>query len=274
MADKLDNPLGREVDYVDQYCPELLFPIARSQSRKGLGIAVDALPFVGVDIWNAYELSWLDSKGKPEAACAEFRIPCDSPSIIESKSFKLYLNSFNQSVFADAEAVAAALRKDLSAVAGAGVEVLIRSADGVIGEPLLAPAGDCLDGLDIAVSTYLPDPDLLQADPQCIVSEQLYSHLLRSLCPVTGQPDWGTVCIDYRGPKLDRSALLTYIIGFRQHQDFHEHCVERMFTDIWRQCSPQFLNVYARYVRRGGLDINPYRSSASAAAPNSRLYRQ
>lgn len=274
MANEHDNPLGQEVDYIDQYCPPLLFSIPRSQSRQGLGIDGDALPFLGVDIWNAYELSWLNSKGKPQAACAEFRIPCNSQSIIESKSFKLYLNSFNQSVFDSSQAVEKVLRQDLSAAAGANVSALIRPVDGTVGEQYGAPAGDCLDGLDIEVSAYQPDPTLLQTNMQHTVNEKLYSHLLRSLCPVTGQPDWGSVFIDYKGPQLDRSALLAYIIGFRQHQDFHEHCVERIFTDIWRECSPQFLRVYARYVRRGGLDINPYRSSDRSDIANTRLYRQ
>lgn len=271
MTDQQDNPLGQEVRYLDNYSPHLLFSIPRWQSRQALGIAADTLPFVGVDIWNAYELSWLNAKGKPQAACAEFSVPCDSESIIESKSFKLYLNSFNQSVFSNTDAVEEALRRDLSAAAGATVSVSIGPVDG---EPLQMPEGDCLDALDIEVNNYHPDPSLLQADNQHCVNEQLYSHLLRSLCPVTGQPDWGSIFIDYRGPVLDRAGLLAYIIGFRQHQDFHEQCVERIFTDIWRECAPEFLSVYARYVRRGGLDINPYRSSQPVKQSNLRLYRQ
>lgn len=267
-----ENLLGKDVDYVDQYAPDLLFAIARKTSRDTLAIDKAKLPFQGVDIWNAYELSWLNAKGKPQVACAEFSIPCDSPHIIESKSFKLYLNSFNQTHFDDWLQVAAALEKDLSACAGASVSVLLRK----VTDPALAVValpGDCLDEIDIEVEHYEAAPALLSASGG-VVEEQLTSHLLRSLCPVTGQPDWGSLSIQYRGAKIDREGLLAYIIGYRQHQEYHEQCVERIFTDIMRQCAPQQLSVYARYVRRGGLDINPYRSTSGQVPKNTRLFRQ
>lgn len=274
--DKTGNhsPLGRAVGYADQYNPELLFPIPRQQARDSLGISASALPFNGVDIWNAYELSWLNPGGRPEVACAEFRIPCESANIIESKSFKLYLNSLNQSRFTSVEQLGSTLSTDLSAAAGATVEVLIKRLDSDEGMAISRLQGDCLDQLDITIDDYRPDPALLGVNGDEEVQEQLYSHLLRSLCPVTGQPDWGSVEINYRGPRINREGLLKYIIGYRQHQEFHEQCVERIFSDIMARCKPVALSVSARYLRRGGLDINPCRSNTGAVAENIRLLRQ
>ncbi len=268
-----DSPLGKQTQYVSEYAPHLLHPIPRAANRQGLGLKDGPLPFLGVDIWNGYELSWLNPKGKPEVAVAEFRIPCESPNIIESKSFKLYLNSLNQSRFASFEAVEAALCQDLSEAAGCPVAVkLFPLADAP--QTQRVAEGDCIDGLDIEVEHYHPAPELLQADSSELVQEVLVSHLLKSNCPVTGQPDWASVIIDYDGPRIDRASLLRYIISFRDHQDFHEHCVERMFCDLRARCQPRRLSVHARYTRRGGLDINPVRATSTSAVGNPRLVRQ
>jgi len=269
------SPLGKATEYRSQYAPELLFPIPRQIKRREIGIADAALPFVGEDIWNAYELSWLNEKGKPVVALGCFRIPADSPNLIESKSFKLYLNSFNQTHFADAEAVVAILTRDLSAAAGGTVDVELAPL-GLGPLPQIDyPAGELLDDLDIACDTYQPAPELLQTVDAPEIEETLYSHLLKSNCLVTGQPDWGMVVIRYRGRPLERAALLRYIVSFRNHNEFHEQCVERIYCDIMRQCAPAALAVYARYTRRGGLDINPFRSSGEFGPPeNVREVRQ
>ena len=269
------SPLGKTSEYVSSYTPSLLFPISRTAKWAELGLSAETLPYRGVDIWNCYELSWLTPAGKPVVAIGEFSIPADSPNIIESKSFKLYLNSLNQSAFDSREALRAVLEKDLSAAAGAPVGVRLRSLDEVAEEGIGRLPGRCIDELDIAVDGYeQPRPELLRCDAGRIVEEQLSSHLLKSNCPVTGQPDWGTLVVDYRGPALDPASLLAYLVSFRQHQDFHEQCVERIFLDLQRLLQPQALSVYARYVRRGGLDINPYRSLAEVAPDNRRLVRQ
>ncbi len=263
--------LGKEVDYIDTYSPDLLFPIARQQSREDLGIVAGKLPFTGVDIWNAYELSWLNPKGKPQVACAEFRFPCESESIVESKSFKLYLNSLNQTVFSDQQALQQQMTQDLSACVGRAVEVSIN--DVATGNAVSQLEGVCLDDIDVTMTSYSPDPSLLRAEgPK--VEQSLYSHLLRSLCPVTAQPDWASVEIRYRGSEIQHEGLLKYLIGYRQHQEFHEQCVERIFSDISRQCEPGQLSVRALYTRRGGLDINPFRSNYPVSPENIRLNRQ
>lgn len=269
-----DSPLGHKTAYVSSYDSSLLFPIPRSESRKSLGLT-DSLPFYGQDIWTGYELSWLNSKGKPQVAVAEFVIPCDSPCIIESKSFKLYLNSLNQTKFSGFEEVEALLIKDLSVAAGASVGVSLRTLgrSGLLVDFTFNAL--CIDDLDIDVDSYHPQEILLKADESQQVTESLCSHLLKSNCPVTGQPDWASVFIEYSGAKIDHENLLRYVISFREHQDFHEHCVERMFTDVLRQCKPISLSVYARYTRRGGLDINPFRSTELGALPKvGRLLRQ
>ncbi|HBP5564974.1 TPA: NADPH-dependent 7-cyano-7-deazaguanine reductase QueF [Pseudomonas aeruginosa] len=269
------SPLGKTSEYVSRYTPSLLFPIARAAKWAELGLSAATLPYRGVDIWNCYELSWLTPAGKPVVAIGEFSIPADSPNIIESKSFKLYLNSLNQSSFDSRDALRAVLEKDLSVAAGAAVGVRLRSLDEVAEEGVGRLPGRCIDELEIAVDGYeRPRPELLRCDAGRFVEEQLYSHLLKSNCPVTGQPDWGTLVVDYRGPVLDPASLLAYLVSFRQHQDFHEQCVERIFLDLRRLLQPQALTVYARYVRRGGLDINPYRSLVDVAPDNRRLVRQ
>lgn len=269
------SPLGKTSAYVATYSPEQLFPIPRAPKWAELGLTADTLPYRGVDIWNCYELSWLLPSGKPVVAIGEFSIPADSPNIIESKSFKLYLNSLNQSVFESREALVEVMVRDLSAAAGKPVGVRLRTLEDVAREGIAPLAGRCIDDLDVTIEHYdSPRADLLSCDPDRQVEECIYSHLLKSNCPVTGQPDWGTVMIEYRGAALDHRSLLIYLVSFRQHADFHEQCVERIFLDVQRLLKPEWLTVCARYVRRGGLDINPYRSTEAVTVDNGRLVRQ
>ena len=266
------SPLGRDTAYPARYDAGLLYPIPRAAARAELGITGDALPFIGLDRWQAFELSWLDARGKPQVATATFRVPADSPNLIESKSFKLYLNSFNASRFDDAEAVRARIEADLSQAAGGSVDMRF---DLPAMEPE-ATAAESIDGLDVAIDRYgPPDASLLSADAGDIAEETLASALLKSNCPVTGQPDWADVTIAYRGPRIDRAGLLRYLVSFRDHAGFHEQCVERIFIDLMARCAPQRLSVEARYTRRGGLDINPWRATPGSAAPAStRTQRQ
>ncbi|HVL76899.1 MAG TPA: NADPH-dependent 7-cyano-7-deazaguanine reductase QueF [Noviherbaspirillum sp.] len=270
------SPLGKPVAYQGQYDPSLLFPIPRGPKRDELGIQ-GTLPFFGVDIWNAYEVSWLNPRGKPQVAIATFTVPADSPNIVESKSFKLYLNSYNQTRLESPEALVARLQADLSAGFGANVHVKLTLPEAFGAIRMSELEGLLLDRLDIEVSEYRPNPALLRAaHEEAIVEETLVSHLLKSNCLVTGQPDWGSVQIRYVGPQIDQEGLLQYLIGFRDHDEFHEQCVERIFMDIMRACRPQKLAVYARYTRRGGLDINPWRSNFTTGSrpPNLRGARQ
>ena len=262
------SPLGKAVAYAEHYDPALLFPIPRQGKRAEIGIAEGALPFVGEDIWNAYELSWLDPRGKPVVALAHFIVPAVSPNLIESKSLKLYLNSFNQTRLAGVDELVATLTRDLSAAAGAPVLVHVAPLSTRPQRPMGYPKGILLDGLEIDVDLYTPEPALLSADTsRAPVTETLYSHLLKSNCLVTGQPDWAMLVVRYTGAPIYREGLLRYIISFRQHNEFHEQCVERVFVDILRQCQPSALSVFARYTRRGGLDINPYRRTPGTAVP-------
>lgn len=271
MATPHDSSLGKDTRYPDRYDPGLLFAIPRAAGRAELGIG-ETLPFAGVDIWNAYELSWLDLRGKPVVALGEFRVPADSPSLVESKSFKLYLNGFNRERLADADAVRRRLARDLALATGAEVGVaLLPLACAPVMQRL---EGESLDDLAIDIDTYgPPDPALLRSGGE-IVEERLVSDLLKSNCPVTGQPDWASVQVRYVGPRIDRAGLLRYLVSFRDHAGFHEQCVERIFCDVLRQCAPTRLEVHARYTRRGGLDINPWRGTAAADVGNPRLARQ
>lgn len=256
------SPLGREVEYPTRRDAGLLFPIPRSVGREALGLAHAALPFVGHDRWQAWELSWLDARGKPVVATATLSVPSDSPCLIESKSLKLYLNSLNGERFASMQAVQLQIEADLSAAAGAAVALAFGVA------PIDAGAtGECIDALDISIDHYgPPDPTLLSAAGEC-VEETLCSALLKSNCPVTGQPDWADVRVAYRGSRIDRAGLLRYLVSYREHADFHEQCVERIFSDITARCAPQWLSVEARYTRRGGLDINPWRATPGCTPP-------
>jgi len=271
-------PLGQATQYPDQYDPNLLFPIPRAENRLKLDIKPNqALPFVGIDIWNAFELSWLNKKGKPQIALAEFQIPADSPNMIESKSFKLYLNSLNNARFEDEAEIRERLITDLSAVAGSKIATRINQNETVAKKGMQEMSGVLMDRLDIEIDPSLPaDPGLLEVNESFGPIEQcLVSHLLKSNCPVTGQPDWASVQIRYQGRPILEEGLLRYLIGFRHLGEFHEHCVETIFTDIKRQCKPEKLSVYARYTRRGGLDINPFRTDHNAPWPeNIRHARQ
>lgn len=262
--------LGQATEYRSQYAPELLFPIPRQQKRDELGIPADVLPFIGEDLWNAYEISWLNLRGKPQVAVGTFHVAADSPCLIESKSLKLYLNSFNQTAFSDPADVRLRIAQDLSAAAGSPVQVEIHHLDEQPVRHYEYPVGICIDALDIEVRRYAPAPELLHADPAHEVDDELlYSHLLKSNCLVTGQPDWGCVLVRYSGAAIDREALLRYVISFREHNEFHEQCVERIYCDIMKYCAPRRLVVWARYTRRGGLDINPYRANVAGWRPEN-----
>lgn len=270
------SPLGKSSEYVSVYTPSLLFPIPRAPKWAELGLQPDSLPFQGVDIWNCYELSWLTPSGKPQVAAVEFIFPLKAARIVESKSFKLYLNSFNQTVFSDRADVVRTLESDLSVAAQGPVMVRLLSMEALQQEGFSRLSGRCIDDLDVSITDYHYQPDLLRlASNELNVSESLHSHLLKSNCPVTGQPDWASVQIDYRGPALDQASLLRYLVSFRQHSDFHEQCVERIFVDLLRLLGEGAeLTVYARYLRRGGLDINPWRSTQAGLPENLRLARQ
>jgi 7-cyano-7-deazaguanine reductase len=293
MSSPDQSQLGKVSVYVDQYDASLLFPIPRAPKRREIGIAGSA-PFFGADLWTAFELSWLNPRGKPQVALAQFTVPAETPNLIESKSFKLYLNSFNNTRFADVEAVKTRLRADVSEAvwrhtsrdAGQGAQ----GAQGSVGvrillpdvfdrEPIYELDGLSLDRLDVECTRYTPAPDLLKVltgeGSEAPVTEILVSNLLKSNCLVTGQPDWGSVQISYTGTPMDQEGLLQYLVSFRNHNEFHEQCVERIFMDVWTRCKPLKLAVYARYTRRGGLDINPFRTSYPQALPaNTRTARQ
>ncbi|MBT8108544.1 MAG: NADPH-dependent 7-cyano-7-deazaguanine reductase QueF [Gammaproteobacteria bacterium] len=267
------SPLGQATVYPDQYSPDLLYAIARIDARSALGIEA-APPFHGTDIWNAWDLTWLGRDGLPRVGTAEIRIPADSPNLVESKSLKLYLGSFAMTGFDSRQDLAAIMTKDLSAATGGDVNVVIRDPEAADGSAVARLPGRCIDTLHARCDVYEVDPGLLDADADDIVAEDLHSHLLRSLCPVTGQPDVASISFSYRGPRIDPAALLRYVVAYRQHRDFHEVCVERMFMDIRERCGAEQLSVYARYQRRGGIDINPFRSNFESSVPNTRLWRQ
>lgn len=269
-------PLGKISDNPSQYSPNLLFPISRDKNRTTLGIK-GSLPFFGVDIWNAYELSWLNKKGKPQIAIATFVVPANSPNIIESKSWKLYLNSLNNHKIDSDVALHQLLCTDLSAAAGAPVNVQLHNPEKISRGGMQELSGKLLDRLDLDIDPHQqPDATLLRIDLALgVVEESFVTHLLRSNCPVTGQPDWASVQINYVGPTIDEESLLRYLIAFREHQEFHEHCVEKIYMDIKEKCRPSKLSVYARYTRRGGIDINPFRADYNAEWPeNIRHSRQ
>lgn len=263
--------LGQATEYPQEYAPDVLCPIPRAESRDILGIG-DPLPFHGVDIWNAWELTWLDATGKPVTATASVEVPADSPNLVESKSLKLYLGSFAMTRMPSAGDVSERICTDLGDVVGAAVNVAVET--GASPVPVEMLAGHCIDDLPMHDTASEVNAALLVASEDPVVEETLHTHLLRSLCPVTGQPDIGSVLVHYRGPQIDPSSLLAYVASFRMHQDFHEACVERMFCDIRRACRTDSLSVYARYTRRGGIDINPFRSDFESNPGNPRLWRQ
>ena len=269
------SQLGKVSSYVDQYDASLLFPIPRADKRAELGL-FNAPPFFGADMWTLYELSWLNLRGKPQVALAQVTVPCESPNIVESKSLKLYLNSFNNSRFADAREVRERIRADVSAATGAGIGIKTIGPEMFDREPIHEMDGLSIDRLDVECLHFTPAPELLFAEfDELPVTETLTSSLLKSNCLVTGQPDWGSVQIAYSGPAINQEGLLQYLVSFRNHNEFHEQCVERIFMDVWTRCKPIKLSVYARYTRRGGVDINPFRCSyPMQLPPNVRTARQ
>ena len=269
------SQLGKASSYVDQYDASLLFPIPRADKRFEIGVT-DTPPFFGADMWTVYELSWLNLRGKPQVALAQITVPCESPNIVESKSLKLYLNSFNNSRFADAREVRERIRADVSAATGVGIGIKTIGPELFDREPVHEMDGLNLDRLDVECLHFTPAPELLFAEfDEPPVTETLTSNLLKSNCLVTGQPDWGSVQIAYSGPAINQEGLLQYLVSYRNHNEFHEQCVERIFMDVWTRCKPIKLSVYARYTRRGGVDINPFRTSYPQALPhNVRTARQ
>lgn len=268
-----ESPLGQSTVYIETYSPNLLFPIPRTLARDKIDLPPN-LPFNGEDLWSGYEISWLNLNGIPEIAMADFSFPCTSPNVVESKSFKLYLNSFNQSQFESFEQVRNLIQNDLSLASGSNVTVNLFPPSHLKNRTLEEFSGICLDTLKIKTDVYVVNKDFLITDTAHCVDEVLYTNLLKSNCLATGQPDWGSVLIHYIGPKIDREGLLKYFISYRRHSGFAEHCVEQIFCDILKQCNPQQLSVYARYTRRGGLDINPFRSNFEKAPANMRHIRQ
>ncbi len=263
----IDSPLGKKTSYLNHYNPQLLFPISRSEKRKEIGID-GALPFFGYDIWNAYEISWIREDACPEVKIAEIIYDCNSEFLIESKSLKLYLNSFNNHVFHDENQVSQTIQNDLRKALNTDVTVNIFSVEDKV-------SFLDINGIHIDKS-YSQNTSSSLIESKEIITEKLYSHLLKSNCPVTGQPDWATIFVKYRGKKINHASLLNYIISLRNLQEFHEQCVEKIFMQILNNCKPEFLEVYARYTRRGGIDINPFRSSKKDPyiPENKRIIRQ
>jgi 7-cyano-7-deazaguanine reductase len=259
--------------YKDRYDPHFLSPISRQPQREEIGIA-DPLPFWGMDIWTAYEFSWINLQGKPQIAIATLYFPADSPQLIESKSLKHYLNSFSQTSFENVHSAQAILEQDLSQASGSPVEVLLKSPEVFGQEQIEELPGESLDRLELDIRDFRVNTDFLKTGAT-VVEETLVSNLLKTNCPITGQPDWAAIQIRYRGPRMERAGLLRYLVSYRQHQDFHENCVERIFMDLRRCCRPEKLTVYARYTRRGGIDINPFRTNFETTRPQpSRTARQ
>lgn len=270
-----DLSLGKQVDYEFEYNPDLLQGVPRSLSRDTLNLSGSGLPFDGIDTWTGYELSWLNLKGKPNVAILECHVPITSKNLIESKSFKLYLNSFNQTKFASAEDVRQVLQADLSACAGEPVEVKLILPEQFSSLQFQEFNGTLLDSLDVEIDQYSPNTQYLTVAKNVTgVQETLVSHLLKSNCLITSQPDWASIQIRYEGKAIEHEGLLKYLISFRQHNEFHEQCVERIYNDIMQHCQPDKLTVCARYTRRGGLDINPFRSNYEAPYANHRQARQ
>jgi 7-cyano-7-deazaguanine reductase len=280
-AKELSNlTLGKSTEYCSEYNPNLLQAVPRSLNRNDLSLTENDLPFIGEDVWYGYELSWLNSKGKPVVAVAEFRFICTSPNLVESKSFKLYLNSFNQSKFSSIGAVEETLNNDLSATAGAQAQVKLFSVEQCSALEIKTADQNvvCIDEEDISVDDYHYRAELLEQaqvnSSSEVINENLVSHLLKSNCLITNQPDWASVHINYKGVAIEHSVLLQYLISFRQHNEFHEQCVERIYCDLQKYCQLEELTVFARYTRRGGLDINPFRSTHISCAPKARTLRQ
>ena len=271
------TPLGRDTDYPTAVDPAVLFAVPRAQARDSIGLAADALPFTGVDVWNAWEFSWLDLRGLPRVAVLRLTVPCTSPHIVESKSLKLYLGGYALTQFTGPEAARARVERDVTDCVGAKVAVTLLDAHDIERHGIAVLPGESLDEQRIEATVYRgPEADMLQAQAGGVVAEALSTRLFRSLCPVTGQPDWASVVVSYRGPAIDHASLLRYLVAYREHPDFHEACVERIFCDVMARCAPEGLSVHARFLRRGGIDINPWRATPrfGAAPGNPREARQ
>lgn len=266
------STLGKTTEYITKYNPTLLFPIARAPKRAEINVT-SPLPFYGCDIWNAYELSWLNEKGKPQVAIGELIVPCDTPNIVESKSVKLYFNSLNNTRFPDLETVTSTIREDLSKSAGKGIDIRVRLLNDVEDIRTESFSGICIDDLDIATDDYQVNPNLLSTENE-EAEEILFSNYFKAICLATGQPDWASIRIQYRGNKLNREGLLKYLISYRNHSEFHEQCIERVYMDILKHCQPNHLTIEARFTRRGGIDINPIRSTEKITPTNRRQIRQ
>lgn len=268
------NQLGQETEYVTTYTPSLLVPIHRATQRRALGLAEDELPFCGFDVWNAYEFSWLNRRGKPEVALAQIQVPSKSASIIESKSLKLYLGSYSGTKFSSRSEVVSALEADLTRVAGSPVSVALQSPEQVLKNGIVPTVGQSLDTLDIDIDEYDWNPDFLMPESDTIVRESLYTNLFMAKCPMTGQPDCASVLIQYHGASISHESILKYLISYREHSEFAEQIAERIFVDLMNRCAPDTLTVQARFSRRGGIDINPYRSHEENMGPDTRNWRQ
>lgn len=277
------GPLGESSQYAEGYSPKRLFPMPRAEGRSAVGL-LGALDWYGQDIWTGYEFSWLNERGKPEVAVLRLTVAAASSHIVESKSMKLYLNGYAQTRFDSTSKVRDRLTEDLSHAFGGAVAVeLVALAEPSLGVSELP--GYCLDELDVEITDYQRNPDLLvlaatqgaketKETKETPVTQVLTTHLFRSLCPVTAQPDWASVIVSYSGAAIDQAGLLKYLVSYRQHQAFHETTVERIYADIWERCQPERLSVSGRFLRRGGLDISPTRSSESQPMDMSRLSRQ
>lgn len=277
------GPLGESSQYAEGYSPKRLFPMPRAEGRSAVGLR-GALDWYGQDVWTGYEFSWLNERGKPEVAVMRLTVAAESSHIVESKSMKLYLNGYAQTRFDSTSKVRDRLAEDLSHAFGGAVAVeLVALAEPSLGVSELA--GYCLDELDVEITDYQRNPDLLvlaatqgaketKETKETPVTQVLTTHLFRSLCPVTAQPDWASVIVSYSGAAIDQAGLLKYLVSYRQHQAFHETTVERIYADIWERCQPERLSVSGRFLRRGGLDISPTRSSESQPMDMSRLSRQ
>jgi len=268
-----DLPLGKDSDYPTTYMPSLLRSLDRTQLRATLGMA-GRLPFQGEDTWNCYEFSWLNAKGRPDVGLVKVRVPCNSGAIVESKSLKLYLNSFSQTVFATRAELLTTLNSDLSLAFRAPVMIDLLDVEQTP-EPVVQMPGRSLDDLDVDVEVYHWCPDMLEVDAGAVTVRQTHhTHLFRSVCPVTGQPDWASVMVQYVGNRIPPESLLRYLVSFRNHAAFHETTIEQIFLDLTQRCAPQHLTVYGRFLRRGGIDINPYRSTDGSTSMSVRLVRQ
>ena len=272
MAD--DTVIGKKVENVTTYTPSLLQSIPRAQQRQTLGITEDALPFKGLDIWNAYEFTWLDAKGKPEVAMAQFQIPGNSTNLLESKSLKLYLGSYSSTSFGHRNEVISTLESDLTVAARAPVSVSFITSEQVQQQGIGLLVGNSLDNLDVEISEYYWNPDFLEIESNTIVRESLFTHLFRSLCPITGQPDCASILVQYNGNSISHQGLLKYLVSYREHEEFGEQIAERIFVDIMNRCSPDRLAVSAKFVRRGGIDINAHRTFEESLPAEVRVWRQ